>query len=318
MVPDRRGRVVHARDRRARRPRCRGWRWRRGPSARRRSATGGRSGGTSARPRRRVTRCRRCTRAAPRSSWVGARVAAVAGRGVHRRSEEERAGRRRADRGRVDAGARPVPQQFAKVGTRNAMVIAVCSFALDLSDGRVGTCIGSAGRRRCGRARRRRSPRSGLSDGGRGARGSASWSRRPPLRSTTCAGRAAYRRHALSVLAKRTLTWAWRERDAADLHGQRRAARGRRRLGGRVAALRAARAVGVAGLQERVRAGRVRVVLGVPGRGAGVLLPGRRGPGGGARRGDRRGPRARTTSCTRSRRRSWRRARSSAGSARRG
>src|SRR4051812_10030407 len=36
------------------------------------------------------------------------------------------------------------PQQFAKVGTRNAMVIAVCSFALDLSDGRVGTCIGSA------------------------------------------------------------------------------------------------------------------------------------------------------------------------------
>ena len=36
-------------------------------------------------------------------------------------------------------------QQFAKVGTRNAMVIAVCSFALDVSDGRVGTCIGSAG-----------------------------------------------------------------------------------------------------------------------------------------------------------------------------
>ena len=31
------------------------------------------------------------------------------------------------------------PQQFAKVGTRNAMVIAVCSFALDVSDGRVGT-----------------------------------------------------------------------------------------------------------------------------------------------------------------------------------
>ena len=37
------------------------------------------------------------------------------------------------------------PQQFAKVGTRNAMVIAVCSFALDVSDERVGTCIGSAG-----------------------------------------------------------------------------------------------------------------------------------------------------------------------------
>src|SRR5919107_1240336 len=37
------------------------------------------------------------------------------------------------------------PQQFSKIGTRNAMVIAVCSFALDLDpDARtVGTCIGS-------------------------------------------------------------------------------------------------------------------------------------------------------------------------------
>src|SRR5918994_4880628 len=39
------------------------------------------------------------------------------------------------------------PQQFSKVGTRNAMVIAVCSFALaiDPEERRVGTCIGSAG-----------------------------------------------------------------------------------------------------------------------------------------------------------------------------
>jgi len=39
------------------------------------------------------------------------------------------------------------PQQFLKVGTRNAMVIAVCSFAvaLDLDDRRLGTGIGSAG-----------------------------------------------------------------------------------------------------------------------------------------------------------------------------
>src|ERR1700733_5120835 len=37
-------------------------------------------------------------------------------------------------------------QQFAKIGTRNAMVIAVCAFALDLrGDGSVGTGIGSAG-----------------------------------------------------------------------------------------------------------------------------------------------------------------------------
>src|SRR5438128_7314810 len=39
------------------------------------------------------------------------------------------------------------PQQFAKVGTRNAMVIAVCSFALALDpvERSVGTGIGSAG-----------------------------------------------------------------------------------------------------------------------------------------------------------------------------
>src|SRR5256886_614106 len=41
----------------------------------------------------------------------------------------------------------PGPQQFSKVGTRNAMVIAVCSFALALDPARrrVGTGIGSAG-----------------------------------------------------------------------------------------------------------------------------------------------------------------------------
>src|SRR3954469_930878 len=36
------------------------------------------------------------------------------------------------------------PQQFSKIGTRNAMVIAVCSFALELGERRVVTCIGSA------------------------------------------------------------------------------------------------------------------------------------------------------------------------------
>src|ERR687887_980305 len=39
------------------------------------------------------------------------------------------------------------PQQFAKIGTRNAMVIAVCSLGLAISRERrtVGACIGSAG-----------------------------------------------------------------------------------------------------------------------------------------------------------------------------
>src|SRR3954470_21430636 len=37
------------------------------------------------------------------------------------------------------------PEQFAKIGTRNAMVIAVCSLALRVSEGRGAACIGSAG-----------------------------------------------------------------------------------------------------------------------------------------------------------------------------
>src|ERR1700747_2865544 len=50
------------------------------------------------------------------------------------------------------------PQQFAKIGTRTAMVIAVCSLALSIWPGRrgVAACIGSAGPTpiRCGEAER--------------------------------------------------------------------------------------------------------------------------------------------------------------------
>src|SRR4051812_50162078 len=73
------------------------------------------------------------------------------------------------------------------------------------------------------------------------------------------------------------------------MHRQRRVARDRRRLGGRIAVVCVARADGAAGLQERVRAGRVRVVLGVPGRRPGVLVPGRGGAGRGAAGGGRGG-----------------------------
>jgi CO/xanthine dehydrogenase FAD-binding subunit len=103
-------------------------------------------------------------------------------------------------------------QQFAKVGTRNAMVIAVCSFALDVSDGRVGTCIGSAGPTPL-RARAAEAFAEGLSeltpdDAARfGDLVAAAASPIDDVR-----GSAAYRRHALSVLAKRTLTWAWDQR----------------------------------------------------------------------------------------------------------
>ena len=60
-------------------------------------------------------------------------------------------------------------------------------------------------------------------------------------------------------------------------------ARGRRRVGGREPALRAARAHGPARLEERLRAGRVRLLHRPPRRRAGVLLPRRRRPGRGPR-----------------------------------
>jgi CO/xanthine dehydrogenase FAD-binding subunit len=102
------------------------------------------------------------------------------------------------------------PQQFAKVGTRNAMVIAVCSFALDLGTGR--TCIGSAGPRplRAHDAEAFLAEQDEPSDGVAARFGELVADAASPIDDVR--GTAAYRRHALSVLAKRTLTWAWRER----------------------------------------------------------------------------------------------------------
>ena len=50
------------------------------------------------------------------------------------------------------------PQQFAKVGTRNAMVIAVCSFALASRTSGWGRASGPRGRPRSAHGTRRRSP----------------------------------------------------------------------------------------------------------------------------------------------------------------
>ncbi len=104
------------------------------------------------------------------------------------------------------------PQQFAKVGTRNAMVIAVCSFAVSLNNGNVGTCIGSAGPTpiRAREAEDFASGLSSLSDDDAAQFGELVASAASPIDDVR--GTAAYRRHALSVLARRTLTWAWRER----------------------------------------------------------------------------------------------------------
>jgi CO/xanthine dehydrogenase FAD-binding subunit len=107
------------------------------------------------------------------------------------------------------------PQQFSKIGTRNAMVIAVCSLALALwpDERRVTVCIGSAGP----------TPIRAIE----AEELALDWDR--PLDDATLRrfgelvaaaakpiddvrGTSAYRRHAVGVLARRTLRWAWEAR----------------------------------------------------------------------------------------------------------
>src|SRR5262249_27888113 len=108
------------------------------------------------------------------------------------------------------------PQQFAKVGTRNAMVIAVVSFALDLDleRRRVGTGIGSAGPTPLRAPAAERFLEDVLDVGGDrlsedvlGRFGELVARAARPIDDVR--GTAAYRRHALAVLARRTLAWAW-------------------------------------------------------------------------------------------------------------
>jgi CO/xanthine dehydrogenase FAD-binding subunit len=115
------------------------------------------------------------------------------------------------------------PQQFSKVGTRNAMVIAVCSFALAIEpEGRrVGTGIGSAAPTPV-TAPEAESFIEGVLDE------HSLWSKRAPVAESALArfgelvaaaarpiddvrGTAAYRRYALAVMARRSFVWAWNE-----------------------------------------------------------------------------------------------------------
>jgi CO/xanthine dehydrogenase FAD-binding subunit len=126
----------------------------------------------------------------------------------------------------VELPVAPGPQEFAKVGTRNAMVIAVCSVAVALDPVRreVGTGIGSAAP----------TPRRAVAAEEFAAGELAgSWDTRAELDPAALRrfgellaaaadpiddvrGSAAYRRHALAVLGRRTLHRAW-----ADYRNQR-------------------------------------------------------------------------------------------------
>lgn len=103
------------------------------------------------------------------------------------------------------------PQQFSKVGTRNAMVIAVCSFAvsIDRDRGVVGTGIGSAGPTplRAPEAEQliQDELKGRVSDAAVRQFGELVAAAAKPIDDVR--GTAAYRRHALSVMAQRSLRW---------------------------------------------------------------------------------------------------------------
>jgi CO/xanthine dehydrogenase FAD-binding subunit len=109
-------------------------------------------------------------------------------------------------------------QQFSKVGTRNAMVIAVCSFAVNVDPERkrVGTGIGSAGPTPLRAVEAEEFISGELDWDNRKAPSEAALKRFGELVAAAAKpiddvrGTAAYRRHALAVMARRCLAWAWR------------------------------------------------------------------------------------------------------------
>jgi CO/xanthine dehydrogenase FAD-binding subunit len=111
------------------------------------------------------------------------------------------------------------PQHFAKVGVRGAMAIAVCAFAIALrpSEHRVGTGIGAAAPTPLSAADAEDLLAAELDWSGAGDLpeglavefGALVAAAARPIDDVR--GTASYRRRALAVLARRTLTWAWND-----------------------------------------------------------------------------------------------------------
>lgn len=126
------------------------------------------------------------------------------------------------------------PQQFSKVGTRNAMVIAVCAFSLALHPATrtVRTGIGSAAPTPVRATAAEEFLNAALDEGGFWENGDTltpSLAREfATLAAGSCnpiddvRGTARYRRHAVGVLARRTLGWTWEQyRTGRTLEGAR-------------------------------------------------------------------------------------------------
>jgi CO/xanthine dehydrogenase FAD-binding subunit len=126
----------------------------------------------------------------------------------------------------------PLPtgaEQFSKIGTRNAMVIAVAAFSLALRPDtqEVGTGIGSAGPTPIRALQAEQflaatlaadglwESRAQLPDGVAAEFGRLVAAAAQPIDDVR--GTAAYRRHCLSVISRRTLFWAWQDFQRAHL-----------------------------------------------------------------------------------------------------
>ncbi|MCU7821785.1 FAD binding domain-containing protein [Kitasatospora sp. DSM 101779] len=115
------------------------------------------------------------------------------------------------------------PQQFSKIGTRNAMVIAVCAFgfALHPKSRTVGTGIGSAAPTPRRAVEAEEYLRGVLAERGLWESGDLLGTeviqrfgelvRDAASPIDDVRGTADYRKHALAVMARRTLTWTWND-----------------------------------------------------------------------------------------------------------